>query len=147
MILHGGTSFFLMSCRMCQSCFTAVRAKARVADFRLRPAGATPAKTESWNTAVGLRQTYMTLESCWLRHQPSSRMGFCSRQGYSIQLQRMSVPQGVAWSSESVPDERQRTLEISETRGVCYRQTRPVPFRFSVIEVVGGRNCLACAKL
>ena len=37
-----------LSCRagcQCQSYFTAFRAKARVADFRLSPAGAIPAKT------------------------------------------------------------------------------------------------------
>ena len=44
---------------MCQSSFTAFRAKARVAAFRLRPAGAIPAKTGSWNTGVGLRQPDM----------------------------------------------------------------------------------------
>ena len=68
MSLHGGTSFFVVSCRMCQSCFTAFRAKvkvaalhakARVAAFRLRPAGAIPDKTGSCNTRVGLRQPYM----------------------------------------------------------------------------------------
>ena len=37
--MHGGTSFFVVSCRMCQSCFTAFRVKARVAAFRLSPAG------------------------------------------------------------------------------------------------------------
>ena len=35
-------------------------------------------------------------ESCWLRRQPSSRVGFCSRQGHSIQLQ--GIP-GLAWRS------------------------------------------------
>ena len=35
-------------------------------------------------------------ESCWLRCQPSSRMGFCSRQGHSIQLR--GIP-GLAWRS------------------------------------------------
>ena len=40
---------------MCQSCFTAIRAKARVAAFRLRATGAIPAKTWSGNTGVGLR--------------------------------------------------------------------------------------------
>ena len=55
----GGTSFFVVSCRMCQSYFTAFRAKARVAAFRLRPTGAIPAKTGSWNTGVGLRQPDM----------------------------------------------------------------------------------------
>ena len=44
---------------VCQSSFTAFRAKARVAAFRLRPAGAIPAKTGSWNTGVGLRQPDM----------------------------------------------------------------------------------------
>ena len=39
--------YFVVSCRMCQSCVTAFRAKARVAAFRLRPAGAIPAKTGS----------------------------------------------------------------------------------------------------
>ena len=38
--MHGGTnSFFVVSCRMCQSCFAAFRGKAMVAAFRLRPAG------------------------------------------------------------------------------------------------------------
>ena len=45
--MHGGTSFFVVSCRMSQSCFTAFRAKARVVAFRLRPGGAIPAKTVS----------------------------------------------------------------------------------------------------
>ena len=35
-------------------------------------------------------------ESCWLRRQPSSRVGFCSRQGHSIQLR--GIP-GLAWRS------------------------------------------------
>ena len=44
---------------MCQ-CFTAFRAKARVADFRLSPAGAIPAKGyPCQNTGVGLRQPDM----------------------------------------------------------------------------------------
>ena len=34
--MHGGTSFFVVSCRVCQSCFTAFRVKAWVAAFRLR---------------------------------------------------------------------------------------------------------------
>ena len=52
-----------LSCRvrMCQSCFTAFRAKARVAAFRLRPAGPIPAKTGSLNTGVVLRQPEMVL--------------------------------------------------------------------------------------
>ena len=45
--LPGGTSFFVVSCRMRQSCFTAFLAKTMVAAFRLRPAGAIPAKTGS----------------------------------------------------------------------------------------------------
>ena len=44
---------------MCQSCFTVFRAKASVAAFRLRPAGAIPAKTGSRKTGVGLRQPDM----------------------------------------------------------------------------------------
>ena len=50
-----------LSCRAgCASpYFTACRANARVAAFRLRPAGAIPAKTGSWNTGVGLRQPDM----------------------------------------------------------------------------------------
>ena len=48
-----------LTCRMCQSCFTAFRVKARVAAFRLRPTGAIPAKTGSSNTGVGLRQPDM----------------------------------------------------------------------------------------
>ena len=39
--------------------FHCFRAKARVAAFRLRPAGAIPAKTGSWNTGVDLRQPHM----------------------------------------------------------------------------------------
>ena len=35
-------------------------------------------------------------ESCWLRRQPSSRVGFCSRQGHSIQLQGIT---GLVWRS------------------------------------------------
>ena len=35
-------------------------------------------------------------ESCWLRRQPSSRLGFCSRQGHIIQLR--GIP-GLAWRS------------------------------------------------
>ena len=52
-------SFIVVSCRMCQSCFTAFCAKARVAAFRLMPAGAIPTKTGSWNTGLGLRQPAM----------------------------------------------------------------------------------------
>ena len=37
-----------------------------------------------------------TADSCCLRHQPSSRVGFCSRQGHSIQLQ--GIP-GLVWRS------------------------------------------------
>ena len=44
-----------------KSCFTVFRAKARVAAFRLRPTGAIPAETGSWNTGVGLRQPYMVI--------------------------------------------------------------------------------------
>ena len=43
-----------LSCRA--GCFTAFRAKAWVAAFRLRPAGAIPTKTGSCNTGVDLRQ-------------------------------------------------------------------------------------------
>ena len=44
---------------MCQSCFTAFRAKARVAAFRLKPAGSISAKTGSGNTGIRLRKTDM----------------------------------------------------------------------------------------
>ena len=44
---------------MCQSCFTAFLAKAKVDAFRLRPAGAIPAKIRSCNTRDGLRQPEM----------------------------------------------------------------------------------------
>ena len=32
-------------------------------------------------------------------------------------------------NSASGPDARQGTLELAETTGVCYRQTRPVPVK------------------
>ena len=51
--------FTALSCRMFQSCFIAFRAKARVDAFRLRPAGAIPAKAGGCNTGVGLRQPDM----------------------------------------------------------------------------------------
>ena len=44
---HGGTPFVAVSCRMCQSSFTAYLARARMAAFRLRPVGAIPVKTAS----------------------------------------------------------------------------------------------------
>ena len=45
--LHGGTPFFVMSCMMCQSCFTDFRAKTMMAVFRLRSAGAISANIGS----------------------------------------------------------------------------------------------------
>ena len=60
-------SFFVVSRRTCQSCFTAFRANARVAAFYLTPTGAIPAKTGSCNTGVGWRQPDMVLrELCGL---------------------------------------------------------------------------------
>ena len=77
--LFGGSAVVVVLFRICQSCFWAFLAKARVAASRRRPAGAIPASTGRWNTGVGLRQPVMVLRAlfkamstflaCGLLHQ------------------------------------------------------------------------------
>ena len=96
MSLHGGTSVFVVSGRICKSCFTAFRAKARVAAFRLRPAGAIPAKTGSCNTGVGLRQPDMVRRELLIATSTFFTCGLLLQTWQIIQLR--GIP-GIAWRS------------------------------------------------
>ena len=66
---------------MFQSCFTAFRTKARVVAFRLRSAGAIPAKTGIGNTCVALRQPYMVLREMLMATSPSLTCGLLHQTG------------------------------------------------------------------
>ena len=101
---------------MCQSCFTAFVARARVLAFRLRPTGV--------GVVLGKRlwsydKQIWSVESC----PPSLRVGVCSRRGHNIHLQRRP---GFGW--RFVASWQRRTpryiMQLAETPGACYRHTR-----------------------
>ena len=145
-----------MSYRMCQSCFTTFRAKARVAAFRLMPAGAIPAKTGSRNAGVGLRQPDMvrielliatsTFFTCGLLLQTGTQYSDAGNTRACVEIRCI-----LAEASQVVPARRRMSETLDVTfpatssrcclkfsilskhtqryfgASVCYRQPRPGP--------------------
>ena len=114
---------------MYHSWFNAFRAMARVAAFCLRPAGAIPANTGSWNTCVGLRQLDMvrrellmatsTLLMCRLLLQTGAR--YSAANNIKVRVEIYSV---LAEAPRIIPTRRRmvETLDVTlpATSSRCY---------------------------
>ena len=109
---------------MCRSCFTTFRAKARVAAFRLIPAGTIPAKTMSWSTGDGLRQPDMvrsamliatsTFFTCGLLLQTGAQYSTAGNTRACVEIRSV-----LAEASQVVPARRR----MSETLYVTFPAT------------------------